>query len=50
MVDLLEELKNHELARLEFRGRHFAVTLISGEYIRAVTPEALTNILKAIRG
>lgn len=50
MIDLYEELKNHKFERVELRPRHFAVTLCSGEYIMATTPELLTNILKAIRG
>ncbi|ELZ3650019.1 hypothetical protein ULT26_004313 [Salmonella enterica] len=50
MIDLLEELKNHELERIDFRAHRYAVTLCSGEFIKATTPEMLTNILKAIRG
>lgn len=50
MVDLLEELKNHKLEVIDFRARRYAVTLCSGEFIKATTPEMLTSILKAIRG
>ena len=50
MIDLYEELKNHEFERIDFRARRYAVTLCSGEYIMATTPEMLTNILKALRG
>ena len=49
MIDLLEEMKNHSLAYVFFRGDTFKVELASGEVIQTSTPALLTTFLKAVR-
>lgn len=48
MIDLLEEMKNHSLVYVFFRGDKFKVELSSGEVIQTSTPELLTAFLKAV--
>lgn len=49
MNELLEEMKNHSLAYVFFRGDTFKVELASGEVIQTSTPALLTAFLKAVR-
>ena len=49
MIDLLEEMKNHSLSYVFFRGDTFKVELTSGEVIQTSTPALLTAFLKAVR-
>lgn len=49
MIDLLEEMKNHSLAYVFFRGDTFKVELAGGEVIQTSTPALLTAFLKAVR-
>ena len=49
MIDLLEEMKNHSLVYVFFRGDTLKVELASGEVIQTSTPALLTAFLKAMR-
>lgn len=49
MIDLLEEMKNHSLVYVFFRGDKLKVELSNGEVIQNSTPALLTAILKAVR-
>lgn len=49
MIDLLEEMKKHNLVYVFFRGNTLKVELASGEVIQTSAPALLTAFLKAVR-
>lgn len=49
MNDLFEELKHHELTKVNFTANRYKVVTLGGEEITTSTPELMVKILGSLR-
>ncbi|WYD62172.1 hypothetical protein [Salmonella phage gmqsjt-1] len=49
MNDLFEELKHHELTKVNFTANRYKVVTLDGEAISTSTPELMVKLLRSLR-
>lgn len=49
MNDLFEELKHHELTKVNFTANRYKVVTLCGEEISTSTPELMVKLLRSLR-
>lgn len=49
MEELFEELKHHELTKVNFTANRYKVVTLEGEEISTSTPDLMVNMLRSLR-